>query len=711
MSGAEIQKHNYYEYAAWILFLLSTIYLIAEFIFNVRMLDVSGTSLSKIEAFDDIQYFGRLVSASGFTLLVLEICRKFKCRFDTPIKQVVLGAIIFLCMLPFFLSFGSVLFNSITGTPVPKSAFDGEMVWSFSAVIGLMILLVSKAEKPLYTVIGIIIMAWPAMFFGQKLLVERFIIEPTTWEQRLNAQYILMLRAGAEECIFSLDDLDLCDASKKTAELRSVNAVFGALVMNAPEKIIQDILRQKDKAIYAVAKQESLENIDTAYKGYLMKQGFFQHLLQEEHNKKTQAFTNLLYKEYAKLSREYAKQVDPKTIKTLSDTSWNKVDQGIQTAWNAYLSGVQRYDRTLNSMAQNIRQNIIVFQRRYIQCRERGSNCDQIKSNLIELIRKRYPEHVARIESLCKFNVLHSDCGISLDYLKQLIKTRTDSEFIKQSGYAPNLKQKSEFLLSHKTQALISQNAHTTVKNSLDEKGLVMTRQLPKVFTKETLYAFLYSVITDNAAHQWRQKSINILGIDIPPGLKKDQFINALLTQKRIKPLQSTPMTKDDFFENIILPKYKSEVVARYDKIQSEAPEYKNGGKKEEDGKAYVRGVYIPPIALGLSLIIALLTLGKNMMFIITHIFIPIGYKAGLNRGVVKQKYIYASFWTIYSVCVAWFIYTHSNPYVQSNAYKKYHDAAYDKNPAITLVIDGIVRAQPTIYKIGKYIETYTAKK
>ena len=166
-------------------------------------------------------------------------------------------------------------------------------------------------------------------------------------------------------------------------------------------------------------------------------------------------------------------------------------------------------------------------------------------------------------------------------------------------------------------------------------------------------------------------------------------------------------MTKDDFFENMILPKYKAEVVARYDKIQSEASDYANGKKLEEKGKSFIRAVYIPPIALGLSLVISIITLGKNMLFILLHILGPCLLWLGLSNPMerIKRLYIYTGFWLIYAIGTGYFLHSYSNPYVETLAYKKYHDAAYDRAPVMTMAIDGIVRAQPSIYIAGRAIE------
>ena len=68
----------------FVLFILSLLYLYAELVFNLLMLDAAGTSMTTPKEIDDIQFFGRMTSAFGFTLLVLGLFAKNGFVLKTP---------------------------------------------------------------------------------------------------------------------------------------------------------------------------------------------------------------------------------------------------------------------------------------------------------------------------------------------------------------------------------------------------------------------------------------------------------------------------------------------------------------------------------------------------------------------------------------------------------------------------------------------------
>ncbi len=130
--------------------------------------------------------------------------------------------------MPFILTFWQSIFVQ-DGDDVPYR--DG-MAWAFLPFAGLCFVLAGRGRKTVAVVLGLMIMTWPAMFYGQKLAVERLIISPTTAEDRLNAHYILLLRSGIEDCIILLEGEQFCDhKATDEVEKRSTRAVLGSLFM------------------------------------------------------------------------------------------------------------------------------------------------------------------------------------------------------------------------------------------------------------------------------------------------------------------------------------------------------------------------------------------------------------------------------------------------------------------------------------------------
>ena len=141
-----------YSTSGIILFLLSLLYLGMELVFNRQLLDVSSSVRSDPEQVERIQYFGRMASGLGFTLLVLGIFQQFGFRISNRRQWAVFSVITFICLMPFVMTFGQILLEAAAGNSAQDDVpYTTGMAWGFLPFIGLYFVLIGRGRRPCST--------------------------------------------------------------------------------------------------------------------------------------------------------------------------------------------------------------------------------------------------------------------------------------------------------------------------------------------------------------------------------------------------------------------------------------------------------------------------------------------------------------------------------------------------------------------------------
>jgi hypothetical protein len=138
---------------------------------------------------------------------------------------------------------------------------------------------------------------------------------------------------------------------------------------------------------------------------------------------------------------------------------------------------------------------------------------------------------------------------------------------------------------------------------------------------------------------------------------------------------------------------------AALEKIRSEAPLYENGKELSKQGKDYVRVLYIPAIALCLSLMIVVSTIGRNLVNAACRII----EKRRLAKS--RPEAVRPLCWAVFLVLIFILPYLWPNPYTAGAAYRKYYHLARQGAPVSARLLDWIVHMQPVIYRAGALLQ------
>ena len=706
----------------FILFALSFVYLVAELIFNARMLDVAGISNSTYEQVEDIQYFGRTVSASGFTLLVLGLFSKTGYLLKTGKNWLLAIGTALFCLLPLFMTFGGIIFSTFSDTALSDTAIDDEMHWSFVTLLGCYLLFSKQGMRRSTVLLGLIVMAWSSMFFGQKLLVERYVVSPTTWQERLNARYMLMARHYADQCIIQLGDLGMCEEKDKDPNLRSLNAVLANFLAYSNKEVAQDIHKQKEDIILRMIEDDEDGHVDTAYMGYLKKIDALDQEMQkklkavhEMYDEKKGVYKVQVYNEYAMASRFYFKTLKTKTkaMNRLSKRIWKKLDRKREEGWKSYQREASNYNTSIDNVSRDIIKKLDDIHYTAKAC---GTlKCEEDKRREYNDLFKRYPVYMRILETECGGNILEYQCLLTREDIETYIHKEKDPEFIEKSkGYKPNIPNREAFLSHPKTRAIWDKAVRDGFDKEMKKQGFTGEYRLPVLNKYADLHGYLMDKVHTQADERWRAQTEPAMGVYIAPGLSIDDFFKQLQEkghpmkeELEKKPEIEVPeipvMSRKQFIQKHVWPRYEGKLQEYFQEIEGEAPDYANRKQMSKQGKDYVRAVFIPPIALGLSLVISLLTLGKNIIFLLSYAGRYL-WKQEEWTGKTSAVY-YSVAWGIFFAAFFYFVSICHNPYTDKETYQRYHRAVSERSAAMAVVLDAIIRVQPTIYTPGAWLE------
>ena len=642
------------DWRAWasaILLILSLCYVVAEIEFNMSLLDVAGSVRSDPAKMEDLQVFGRSVSACGCFLLVLGFFSPSGFRVTAGKMRRIYYGIALVSLLPMLLIMWSAL--SLPDTlPIDPSMSD--VVLALLPMLGVAYgSSIGRGRNVFVNVISLLLIVWPTVFLGQKLLIEQALIEHTTWEQRVNARYVLMLRSILEDCTINLDDLALCDAENEQDSVKSARIILGSMWMLSPERIRKDMEENKDKMVQSVAARGMWFSPRVNYDAYVKQ-------VEVEREKIQKQMSRTYYAPYKEASDKYFDAIKQEVLQRQSAKASAEIEREIERGWAQYNRGVREYKQQLSASGYDMLQRLAPHKERLRQfCATR--NCPPLLTG--------------------------KERGLVAEAASD-----AERQFIQRSGgYTPDIETRAEFMAAYPTQVRLRERVQNYLNQHLPYSGLVLP--INWRYEKEAFEKTVETLVKQEVDRQWTLKAPK----GMPPGLSESEFFEAT-GMPPLPTLEKLVMTPDVFFKKAILPKYREILDRMLGTIENEKELYANGQSLSEKGKDYARAVFIPAIALIISLCVVILTMFRwwNIMARSLIAYLMRHHKLSAKLRMPVQVAMALAF-VAAIVIVPRFM---PNPYAGAT-YERYRDEAVASAPVTAYLLDWAIHTQPAVYRLG----------
>ena len=654
MNAADNNSRQFFTPFGFILFMLTVGYLVAEAVFNMQLLEVAGVVKSNPDEIDRLQYFGRTVSAFGFTLLILGLFESGGFRLLRPRDWLMFLAVAGFCIVPFALVFRQTIPQLMPdgyNPPLPLTAL--EVMTSVLPCLGLLIAVTSAGRFRAQVFIALLLLAWPAMFLGQKLLIERYVVDGTTWEDRQNARYMLMLRAGLEDCVLALGDMQLCNPEKGTPDIKAARIIVSSLWMMSPAGILQELRENREPIVESAAARGIWFSPQARYKQYVDTVTAKRDKYERDINRK---FYDKYYLPYKKASQIYMAAMDPAKVEEEAGKAIAEIDKALVDGWARYRRAVYDFEQSIT---------LVVAQA------------------------KR--EGAAIAGSLNAFCAWHGNCP-DFDFSSSIKAAQEKAvfDFKSRSGYPPNINDEKVFLEHPRTRELVREKVQEAVRLRFGLRDFTLPDDW--VYDRASFKEKLSGMIRDKVRAQWKEK----FGNRLPPGLDAKAFMATLGVNMNLPPVETMLMSEEDFFNKYILPGNQKMLQTMLEDLQKDRAKYADSEMNMEEGKEYVEALYVPTISLVVSLVVVVLTILRGLMLL----------PAALVRaGFVKKK---ASTIAMRGCFVLFFLSALAiipkvapNPYASGATYGRYLSDARENHPYTARLLDWAVHVQPVIYRLG----------
>ena len=556
-----------------LMFICSVVYLFPEAVFNAALTDVAGGRNSSEADLRAVELFGRTISGIGVTLLLADMLLK------------------------------------------------GKQVAKVSRALGYFAL--------------IAIMVWPTVFFGQKWLVDQFIIDASTSEERQQAYLSQVLRSALIQKSIQFEGIAYDPSKAHNATEKTFLSVFGGLVY-ADDKLINDLTDKKRMIMEKFVRDRAMSKFDEHYNNY----HDFRLNLREK------------YKQYSQGSKQYNQALAG--TQQRSDDYWLDTHNQVKQGWSKYQQGVNAFEARVESRAQKIAPKIHDYFERRNKCADKKKG--NSRNRCFERLQKGYDKEIKKysipyipaddwlireeistaenignsfITGVMTFGlftamqavdaVTGGDAGFKdhrmvytddVNHYKNVLMVKMEPDFIKESGGYP-------LGISSIHQFRIHELTSIKVNKKLKQKGL----NLPASWSITDRNSFDIAVskkVRQQADSNWRAE-MKAKGSNMPPNLSWQKFQKHADIQSRIRTkmadLYVNPTLADwnnrQFKQHIIEPNIQRKTTEYLNVLEAQKAEFADGGAFEAAGKSALRATIIPPISMSISLALLLLTVLK----------------------------------------------------------------------------------------------------
>ncbi|MUM78891.1 hypothetical protein GKC30_14780 [Pseudodesulfovibrio sp. F-1] len=605
-----------------LLIISSAVYLVVEVIFNMSLLEVVSRPDLTSDVLHSVEGFGRRASSTGFALFVVGVFVSSSFIVRTYPKLFLLCGIALVCALPFLLTpyHTDTLFCVGAGLSLTAYA-SSRMTKSYSA-----------AKRSSLALLGLLLLSWPAFYYGKIAVTDHYIIDPSSGEERLSARYINLLRMALVNDIVVLEDVAPADFNgPNSAEARAFLVMLGPLALNSDSLLSWASNEENvDSVVRKLARLRKVVDTDKEYAKYLDRRDIF---IKE------------VYEPYAAASESYVGQGKP--IAEQADKNWKTIHLEIDQGLVNYKREQKTFEDAYIRLARDkISPKLQQFFEKRAKCSERSSSssvrsCQESLDQEYEKLMSRVINPPIPWRNFCKedngfdlndtFEAIRT-FGISI--LSRALSSRYDCSYDPQMVGLMLAHWEKDRFGSHKSNSyglpygLSDQGYYSSpqvakaVRDNLMNKHGIKLPSNWDIYDRKT-FNKAYTLMAQNEANViWDRKITQLLGGVVKPRLSMNQLTKTSVVASKIKeelvdmyqPGFVFSWSKKEFVTNIIEPALKKRVDDELKVFKTHATKYENGEELMDEGKMLLRTALIPPIAVCLSLLFSFLSAGKLLV-------------------------------------------------------------------------------------------------
>ncbi|WP_286241257.1 PEGA domain-containing protein [Neptuniibacter halophilus] len=545
---------------------LSILYLLPETIFNAQLVATAGGKGSTEDDLRMVEYFGRTVSGIGATLLIADLILKGRAAVSA---------------LRLVITFGLIA-----------------------------------------------IFVWPTVFFGQKWVVDRYLVEDTTPQERQYAYLTQILRSALISNAVVIEDIPYDPDEAHSASEQTFLALFGGIVY-ADKGLLASLENKQEDIITKFVRKSANDGFDEYYGRYVE--------LRTDIRKQ--------FQDYRHRVKDYDQALATRDKR--SGALWKKVNAEVDSGWRSYQQASDKTVEVAQQRAEKLAPQVYDYFKRLNQCSSQSCR-DRLKKGYDSKIKRLgmgniEPEYwLIKEEISTGQNILNSVLMGALTGGASVLMQGVDKASGGDGGFkdakysytnnvahyhvrvlqkmAPGFEKKTGLPLgiSSKTDYRMHKGTGSRVRSAMKKEGI----HLPSGWTLSQRSEFnraVYRTVEKEARAKW-DREMAAKGISLSPDLGWNSFqrsedIQRMIREEMGERFYVKPMLADwnnkTFYKKVVVPNIKRKTDEILRNLRESEANFADGGRLEEVGKSAIRAAVIPPISMSLSLFLVLLTIMK----------------------------------------------------------------------------------------------------
>ncbi|KFZ39040.1 hypothetical protein HR45_01185 [Shewanella mangrovi] len=655
--------------------LMSAVYLLPEAIFNAQLVSLIGLGTPKPEQLEHLEIYGRTISGIGVSLLLADL--------------------------------------------LPARCFRTAMRGVLSLVL-------------------LTLVVWPSVFFGQKYLVEKLLVRPSSAEQRQFATLSAALRDALAANAVEISGLNYDPQELHSSENLTFLALFGGMAYG-DHNLASNLDQYKERIIANFVQKRAYAQFEQSYQDYGQ---LYQELSRS-------------YQQYAEGSNRYNQTLAD--IPKREQGYWQQVEQQINSGWQQYQQAQKAQIAKAEARAQKYGPKIYDYfeakgkcQKRYDKYseRERRAECitrldarykTEVSKAGLGYIEPDYwliVEDISTTENVTNsaimgvltggiytaMQALSAATGGDGGFKDKRYKYTDDPDFYRekflalpkfqalfeqQTGYPYGISQFSDFRIHDHTQVLLRQH--------FNKQGLTLAENW-QIADRQSFYTAVASKVKQEADQRWRNEMAK-RGLSLPINLTWQQFQLHPSVQRKIAARMGdlyvdnihADWNQANFKQYVLEPNIQKRTTQYLAMLKEAEQEFADGGKYAEHGKQALRSVIIPPISMSLSLFLICMTLLK-LPLKTAELFIKPSDNASERTKVKRITMTSLKFLPLLLLISLPPLLVHNRYTARSDSPVNYFlgKVTESSNPLFSYALRWTLHVQPLLHPLGLTFEQYS---